>query len=92
MYLIKDGRLRSAMKKTKKKKEKVEYQEQTQELCIHFDTEEHRIGLDEFALKNKKRLLMYYLSWTNSLKKRKPYYLTGNSSKRAYYNKCLCKE
>lgn len=38
------------MKKTKKKKEKVEYQEQTQELCIHFDTEEHRIGLDEFVL------------------------------------------
>ena len=38
------------MKKLKKKKEQQQYQEQTQELCIHFDTKEHRIGLDEFVL------------------------------------------
>ena len=37
------------MRKIKKKTEQ-QYKSQTQELCIHFDTEEHRIGLDEFVL------------------------------------------
>lgn len=37
-------------KKLKNTKEQPQYQAQTQELCIHFDTEEHRIGLEEFVL------------------------------------------
>lgn len=38
------------MTKTKKKtKEQPKYEAQTQELCIHFDTNEHRISLDDFV-------------------------------------------